>query len=421
MAAVITRGHAVVRDLQNAALVSARFKELPAAGCRNFACVTHAKKTCAAAENVENQAAVVVVGDLVICGVPMHVGGVEHIDRRVAKVVLQTNVGVDKVCLGVGLFAKLVESFLACLAAANSTDILICGKLIKEIENVYLIGIKGSKVVEYAVVVAVTVGKDPSFDNELTILVLCNVELCKRAVNVCGTLVVVVATVNDDRVTVCKLKDVAQTDHGVVYRFTSFNTNLHHGYGAGAGGGILLQNGKLTCGCCFPSDAHFFLFVEPVNGYKFLALGQKENVELCTRYRIHVKACISLFPECVQNIVNCLNLCKNGFLAIKGRLKYLCGLQGCNDLGRHLFGWICGIVEIRNFRNLDNRGIRCGHLGWCSHLGRGVLKRCAIGRCSIGNRLFVTGCKHTQKHNNCQKQCKKSFHFDSFLSENFPF
>ena len=414
--------------MQNAALVSACFKEIPASGCCLFACVTHGKNACVATLDVHNQAVIVVIinGNILA---PERVGGIKHANGYVAEIVIQARVGIDIGCIRESFLAHLMECYLTLFARTNSRNICIDGELIEEVLNFNLIGIKRSKVVQNAVVVTVSMGKDPSLDDVLLACVLRNLHFYKRVVKVCGALVIVVTAINDDCIAAFKLEDVAHTDHRVVRSLSSFNTNLCHGHKAGAGRCILLQSSK-SCGICFfPGDADLVGLGDPINSNELFALGQKVNIELGAVYGVNVKTSIALLPESLENIINFLYAYKNSLVAIKGCFKLLCRGEIVNNCGCHLCSRLCRIVKVGNDL-LGGRFLRSGLLGRCAlgsgrlgscnrgsgHFGCGALRRGFLRLCTL-RQIARNDCK---KHYDRQKQCKNSFHFDSFLSENFP-
>ena len=397
----------MVRKLENSAFKSGCFKQLPTACSSLFACVTHAKEARSAATDLEDQAGVVVIGELVV-GCPKHVGGVEHANGCVAEIVVQTHVGVDDGCIGVSGLTQLVESCFACLATANRGDLIVCGQLIKEICNVNLVTVKRNKVVENAVVVAVTVRKDPSLNDVFFILGLGNIQFCKRFVEVVSAVIVVITAVNDHCVAVGKFEYVTHTDHRVVNSLASCNTDLYHSQGTAIGRGVLLQNRECIRVCLFDHNACLFVGRDPINGNELVVSCQKNGLKLCAFNHIDLELCKALVCKRTAKCINRCNVLDDRLLAIKGRLKLLRGVECFENFQcRKLFGRYNLTAFIG--RCLLGRGcLGSGYLG-CSDFGRGLLR-------SLG----FAGGKHRQKHNNCQKQCKKSFHLDSFLSENFP-
>ena len=143
--------------------------------------------------------------------------------------ICQTHFGIDVGCVGVKILAKVKECFLTCNTCTNGGNITVGRNLIEEIENVSLVGVCFAKGVQNAVVIAVTVGKDPRFNNILILFVSCNVQSGECFINVFGTFCVVSATVDYNGIAIGKLYNVAQADHRVVGLIYSFNTDLNKG------------------------------------------------------------------------------------------------------------------------------------------------------------------------------------------------
>ena len=259
-----TRVLTVVRNLQNAAFKCLLIKQTQRAFSRNFTCVTHKEDACSAALEIENQAVIVVVEQLFLCG-PQCIGGVEHTNGYVAEVVVQTNVGVDVGCIGIGGLAKFVEGLLACRTRADVGNIFVGGHLIEEIVYLCFVAVKVCKVFQNAYVVALTVGKDPRFDDVLAIIGLRNAKLLHSGVDACGTLVVVVTAIHNHCTTVGKLDNVAHTDGGVVNRLASLNTDLYHSDGAVVGLCSLFEGGKCLFIDLFPNNTNLAKLMETVN------------------------------------------------------------------------------------------------------------------------------------------------------------
>ena len=325
-------GQAVVGNLEESVLKGGFFKQVPRGLCSLFACVAKAEEACAAAANAEDQTGIVVISDFLFKR-PQHIGGVEHIDGCVIKIVIYSHLGVDINRVGICNLTKFEECFLTRNTCTCGGNITVGGQLIHKAENVYLFGVRFCKCIHYTVMVAVTVCKDPSFNNILTLGVSCNVQLRKGVVNVLCAFFVVGAAVNYNGIAVGKLNDVAKADHRVIRFVNSFNTDLNKRQLSGTRCAVGNKHGQNVLLQLFKEDTCFALCGLPINGCKLYTVGE----EHCLKLRSCHESCGNTLKtarcKCRNKSLFIGNILKNNLLRSKGAFKEF---RICIDVGNNV-------------------------------------------------------------------------------------